>query len=392
MASPNDGRWPPYGCGYGRGGPNGLTARGGPNDRGGSNGRGGSMPPRGGAHRSDFEDRQQLGMHTLTTASSYEARVSSVGSAVADLSSSGNYSRRATTQTPRGFPSRPPPEQSRGYLQQPNPVRGRGRGNGASTRDRQNEERDWLSRFEALRTPAIWASEQIDPSRKRLDETLAMLEDREKAIEAPNAPLANTREQLESANEDIDSHELELNRLTSMSSLQGSTYKSIEQQMKAVRSERDELSKQLNASKGQAELANDTITRLRTLLDNERQTSAGLRKSQGWAALQEEKKAAAEVSELEKQRKEDLQNEIHALQETLRETKEELRSVQEAAVEMSENGRQEKKALQDETKLLKENIKELREGIEMLQNSFREMEGVLASVRATAGRTRKETS
>ncbi|KAH9826336.1 Ankyrin repeat domain-containing protein 17 [Teratosphaeria destructans] len=98
-------------------------------------------------------------------------------------------------------------------------------------------------------------------------------------------------------------HELEKKRIVSMNSLRGETYESIGQQMKAIQNERIEVLKQLDAYRGQADLANDTISRLQGLLDEERATNAALRRRQGFVALQEEKKAAVETLELEQQRK-----------------------------------------------------------------------------------------
>ena len=225
-----------------------------------------------------------------------------------------------------------------------------------------------------------------------MNEALAKLKERDKTIESLNAILAETNEQLEIANKDIDFHQLEEKRLLSVTSFHGETYESLGQQIKAMQSERVELLKQLDASRGHVNSANDTITNVRVLLDNERQTNDALRARQGWATLQREKKAALEmvksqekaaieISEREKQKRNELQNEIQVLQNNLQEMKEEITSVRAAegaATEISKTERQEKEDLQNEMKVL--------------QNKSRGLEEVLASIQAAAGRNRDGTS
>jgi len=232
---------------------------------------------------------------------------------------------------------------------------------------------------------------KIDPSKAALEEALATLRERNETIQGLEAVLADTNEQLESAKKDIDFHQLENKRLLSVSSLQGETYESIDQQMKAVQSERVELLKQLESAKGQVKLGNDTITNLQMLLDEERKTNAAVRQRQGWTSLQEEKRAAIEMSESERQRKEELQeelsalhNELDVLRSSLRETKTDLLSACAAvddAAKQTGIERQQKENLQKEVNRLEEVVK-------VLHTNSLEMEEVLASVKAAAERSK----
>ncbi|KAK5691254.1 hypothetical protein LTR17_025749 [Elasticomyces elasticus] len=231
---------------------------------------------------------------------------------------------------------------------------------------------------------------KIDPSKERLVAALATLEQRDRMIAELNAVLAETNELLEIAHKDIAQTQGEKQELLSKGALRGETYESFSQQIKAMQIERAEILKQLDTARGENELTNDTVTRIQSLLDDERKTNALLRKRQGWSALQEEKrvavekaeearKAALEMYEIEMQRKEDLHNEIKVLQATIEDMKTGMASVQTAAgvaLEASESEKKGKEALQAE--------------LELLRTSARETEEILASVQAAAAKTRNE--
>lgn len=177
------------------------------------------------------------------------------------------------------------------------------------------------------------------------------MEEREKTIETLSASLSEANEQIEITNKDIEIHQLEKKRLLSVSSLQGETYDSVGQQMRAIQSERMEIQRQLETYRGQLDLANETITRVRVLLDEQRVVNNDLRKRQGLATLVKEKQAAIEMSESERQKRIEMQDEIEVLQNNLREMKGELASVQTAAgaaIELAEIEKRKREELQSE--------------------------------------------
>lgn len=225
-------------------------------------------------------------------------------------------------------------------------------------------------------------------AKKDLAAATAELRDREADIEGLNATLAETREQLVIANRDIDAHQHDKQQLMSMSSLHGSQYESVGQQMKVIQLERAELQKQLDASKGQMQLANDSAARFKNLLDEERQTNAALRKRSAWASLQEEKQmaldmvqhekqAALQASEIERRQRSQLEERIQRLQNDIQALRDELKSTRadtKEAIDLVQAEELQNKQLQSE--------------IETLQANARDLEEAMASVQAAASRSK----
>lgn len=225
-------------------------------------------------------------------------------------------------------------------------------------------------------------------AKKRLKDHVAELKKRDSTIDTLNNRLAETEEQLGLAKKDAQFHQLEKDRLISMSSLQGETYESRGHQMKAIQSEREELRKELNASRGQVDLADATISRIQGLLEDERNTNAALRKRQGYVVLQEEKKAAMdlaeqekqaaiETSKLEEQKRGQLMYDINVLQDEahgLRGDLESARTNVQIAIAESSTERQQREMLQIENTTLHAKIRELEE--------------TLSTVEAAANKTR----
>lgn len=214
------------------------------------------------------------------------------------------------------------------------------------------------------------------------------MQERDNHIETLNSRLAETNEQLEIAKKDVESHKFESERLQSISALHGETYESVGQQNRAMQNERVELLKQLDASKGQAGLANDTVKRLRGLLAEEKETNASLRKRQGYVALQEEKKAALELleqerqsasdqAELDQQKRAELVKEVEFLVGRAREL--------EAAVESAQMATD---IASKETEIERKGRVEAEEKAQVLQKKVEEIEGVLASVQEAASRNK----
>ena len=229
-------------------------------------------------------------------------------------------------------------------------------------------------------------------AKQRLKDTLAELKQRDATIETLNAFLEEHKEQLELAKKDVDFHKLEQARLVSMSSLQGETYESVTQQMKVMQNERAEVIKQLDASRGQVKLGNDTIAKLQAHIETERQTNDALRKRQGYVTLQEEreaamgmveqeKKVAAEQSQLAQQKTEELESEIQVLRNEMYG----LRGDLEAA--KSNVG-----IAIDELNMERHAKQELQNEVRSLQSNAREMDETLATVQAAAARNRNVSS
>jgi septal ring factor EnvC (AmiA/AmiB activator) len=196
---------------------------------------------------------------------------------------------------------------------------------------------------------------KIDPSKERLTEALALLDDYEKTIENLNNELAETQGHLESAMKDIDWHDHEKKRLLDNSSFQGETFESAGHLVKAMESERIELLKQLEAARGQAGLANGSVERLQAMLNHEKQASAALRKRQELSSLQDQVQAAHETTETERQINSELRLEIRSLRDEMAEMSTESAAAR-AAVKAEEQlfnaERQKNEALKDELQTL----------------------------------------
>lgn len=196
---------------------------------------------------------------------------------------------------------------------------------------------------------------KIDPSKERLTEALALVDDYEKTIENLNNELAETQEHLESAIKDIDWHEHEKKRLLGRSSFQGETFESAGHRVKAMENERIELLKQLEAAKGEAGLANESVERLQAMLEHEKQSNAALRKRQELGSLQDQVQAAHETIETEKQINSELRLEIRSLRDEMAEMSAEsaaARTAVKAEEQLFDAERQKKEALKDELQTL----------------------------------------
>lgn len=146
---------------------------------------------------------------------------------------------------------------------------------------------------------------------------MTKLQERDSIIEELSNTLAEVQDQLESAYKDIELHKHEKKRLLDARDFQGETWESVTQQIRAMQSERVELLKQLDASKGQTGLANESIDKVQALLNHERQANAALRKRQELKSLQEEIQIAHEAIEAEKQRGAGLENDKRLLQDKI---------------------------------------------------------------------------
>lgn len=158
---------------------------------------------------------------------------------------------------------------------------------------------------------------------------------------------------MESAYKDIELHKHEKKRLLDARDFQGETWESVTQQIRAMQSERVELLKQLDASKGQTGLANESIDKVQALLNHERQANAALRKRQELKSLQEEIQIAHEAVEAEKQRGAGLENDKRLLQDKIVEMEKDIESVLanlEAAVQASHSEKLKQEAMKDESK------------------------------------------
>lgn len=216
----------------------------------------------------------------------------------------------------------------------------------------------------------------------------AKLKERDDTIETLTSRLEEITDQMHIAKQDVESHKFENEKLRRESSLQGETYESIGEQLRAMANERLELSKQLNASKGRAALANDTVSRLQRLLDEEKETNALLRKRQGYVALQEEKKAALELLEQErksandreeshKKTKGELVQQVDFLLKRAKELEATVESAQKTTDMVLEEAEAERRARV-----------EAEEKARGLQETVQQMDGVLASVQEAASRNK----
>ena len=201
----------------------------------------------------------------------------------------------------------------------------------------------------------LTATVKIDPSKERLTEALALLEDYEMTIENLNNELTETQEHLESAIKDIDWHKHEMQRLQENNSFQGETYESAGHRVKAMENERIELLKQLEAARGQAGLANGSVEKLQAMLNHEKQANAALRKRQELNSLQDQVQAAHETVETEKLKNSELHGEIRSLRDEMVEMSTEMASAREAVKAEAEHAdaeKQKQEALKDELRVL----------------------------------------
>ncbi|GIZ38925.1 hypothetical protein CKM354_000232400 [Cercospora kikuchii] len=224
-------------------------------------------------------------------------------------------------------------------------------------------------------------ADMIETYREKINIDTGVAKQRDIDIETLEERLEEAREAMEIAKNDAELHRLEKTQLESMGALQGQTYDSIMQQSKVIQTERAELQKQYDASKGQLGLANETILRFKNLLEEERQKNADLRKRQGFVALQEErnnalemleqhKTAASNQTEREKQMREQLTSEIALLRSEIQMLQSELSSVQTAvqtAVNNTEMAEQDKRSLQSEFEALQLHAQELKDTLATVQ-------------------------
>ncbi|KAF2768852.1 ankyrin [Teratosphaeria nubilosa] len=223
-------------------------------------------------------------------------------------------------------------------------------------------------------------------AKQRLDSFHATLSQRDAEIDTLRERLEETREQLDIANKDSEYHELEKKRIMSMNSLQGETYESISQQMKAIQNERIELLKQLDAYRGQADLANDTISRLQGLLDEERATNAALRRRQGFAALREEKKVAVETLELEQQRTAQVLNEEEKKRQDLSRQIQGLHGDVQGLLAAPETAQKNTKTAVEDAEAEKSERERVQSKVGYLEDQVRAMEELVAEFQAAANR------
>lgn len=213
------------------------------------------------------------------------------------------------------------------------------------------------------------------------------------AIESLEAFLAETKEQLEIANNNIDFHKLDNERLVSEDKHKGETYASTPQQIKAVQNERAELVKQLESSMTQSSVYSNMATKLQAQIEEEKATNAALRSQQAWVALQKErqdsaetveklKRDSSEAAELAEQEKKELCNFIEVLQNTLSGEEDEraiLRATLEGEVKAraAETAAEKQKCdrLQVELTALREQLGAMEQALEWVGNVVRRNPG-----------------
>lgn len=113
-----------------------------------------------------------------------------------------------------------------------------------------------------------------------------------------------------------DIYKAENARLESVDSVKGRQFAAHSDQVKLMQTERIQLLQQIDSEKGQKELANQTMMDQKQMILDLHQQIADLRKRQGFLTLQEEKKAALETAEIERQNAERLQHELDEAQAT----------------------------------------------------------------------------
>lgn len=146
----------------------------------------------------------------------------------------------------------------------------------------------------------------------------------------------------------------------SASSFHGEAYESTGQQVRAMQTERAELLKQLDAARGQTGLANEAVDRIQTLLNDERNTNASLRRKQELTILQDDIQHAQDSIVAEKQKSLGLQHEVRLLQNTILALKNEVAAVQadeQAAVAAAVSERHKQDALKDDVKVLENKLR-----------------------------------
>ncbi|KAK3669911.1 hypothetical protein LTR78_010222 [Recurvomyces mirabilis] len=127
----------------------------------------------------------------------------------------------------------------------------------------------------------------------------ATLKKRDAEIETLMARLAEAHEERVLAKRGVEFHKHEKETLMSESDFHGEAYASMEHQLRDAQNERTALSNQVRAARGQANLANGSVVKLRALLTEQRETNDALRQRTGYTARLEEKTTAlALVSEL----------------------------------------------------------------------------------------------
>ncbi|QIW94960.1 hypothetical protein AMS68_000478 [Peltaster fructicola] len=153
----------------------------------------------------------------------------------------------------------------------------------------------------------------IEDFREQAPLTKSQVEGLQNMIMDLEAELNETKDQLNNAEHKASYHDKENKRLEHENSYHGEQYESARAQIKSMQMDRQELERQINASKGRIDLANDRTAEVQILLEQERQTSDKLRNRHNWNELQEEKKEALRLYEAKCQESEDLQSKINEL-------------------------------------------------------------------------------
>lgn len=219
-----------------------------------------------------------------------------------------------------------------------------------------------------------------EQSKRDLSQAKMEIEERDQSIEALKNDLEEAYDRLETARKEKEEHELEKESFLSERTLQGTTYQSVGEQIKAIKFERDELQKQLDAEKGQNKMTQAAAADLRKRLDEERLKTAQLRTRQGFTALEEKKAAVLGLEEEKKawlQKSRQMEEEhsmmlgkIGELQSALQIMEKETTSARTGTVHAMtelESERARYLQLQDELAHLKVDYRELQETLESVQ-------------------------
>lgn len=133
---------------------------------------------------------------------------------------------------------------------------------------------------------------------------------------------------MEDANRVRDIYKAENVRLESVDAVKGAQFAANSEQVKLMQTERIQLLQQIESEKGQKELANQTMMDQKQMILDLHQQIADLRRRQGFLTLQEEKKAALDLAEAERQSAERLQQELNESQAIAAETQASLEASQ----------------------------------------------------------------
>lgn len=195
------------------------------------------------------------------------------------------------------------------------------------------------------------------------------------------AELVDTKDQLDGARREVEYRQGEHQRLATETTYHGEQYESVRAQLKNMQVDRQEMERQLNASKGRIELAKDRTEEVQKLLDKERQTNANLRNRHYWHDLDEEKKEAMRMFEAASREKEYLQTKIVELLNHIKDQEQHLAALGadlEAARSATEDEKRQQVILHRELANISEERDRAQSSADELQS---QLEGIMAAAK-----------